>query len=41
MKKDKKREGDTLSLILLETLGKAVIRDVALSDLKNRIDDLC
>lgn len=41
MKKDKKREGDKLSLILLETLGKAVIRDVALSDLKNWIDDLC
>ena len=41
MKKDKKRVGDTISMILLESIGKAVVRDVALTDLKNWIDDLC
>lgn len=41
MKKDKKKDGDSLSLVLLESLGKAVIRDVQLKDLKNWIDDLC
>lgn len=41
MKLDKKRGGDTISLILLEAIGKAVIREVPLRDLKNWIDDLC
>jgi 3-dehydroquinate synthetase len=41
MKRDKKRGGDSLDLILLEALGKAVIRGVPLTDLKNWIDDLC
>ncbi len=41
MKRDKKREGDSISLILLESIGKAVIRDVALTDLEKWIDDLC
>jgi len=41
LKKDKKREGETISLVLLEKIGKAVVIDVALSDLKNWINDLC
>jgi len=41
MKRDKKRGGDSISLILLEAIGKAVIRDVEMKDLKNWIDDLC
>ncbi len=41
MKRDKKRGGDAISLILLEDIGKAVIREVKLKQLKNWIDDLC
>jgi 3-dehydroquinate synthase len=41
MRKDKKREGSKISMILLEALGKAVIRDMPLKDLKKLIDDLC
>jgi 3-dehydroquinate synthase len=41
MKKDKKRGGEAISLILLEKIGSAIIRDVKLVDLKNWIDDLC
>ncbi len=41
MRKDKKRVGESISLILLEVLGKALIKDMPLKDLKNRIDDLC
>jgi len=41
MKRDKKRSGETISLILLEAIGQAVIREIALPDLKNWIDDLC
>jgi len=41
MKRDKKRGGDSISLILLEAIGKAVIHDVEMKDLKNWIDDLC
>ena len=41
MKRDKKRGGDSISLILLEDLGKSVIHDVKLIDFKNWIDDLC
>ncbi|MFC2098402.1 3-dehydroquinate synthase [Bacteroidota bacterium] len=41
MKRDKKRGGDTISLILLESIGDSIIRDVELTDLKNWIDDLC
>jgi len=41
MKNDKKRGGDSISLILLESLGKSIIKEVKLSELKNWIDDLC
>jgi 3-dehydroquinate synthase len=40
MKRDKKRDGASIGLILLEEIGKAVIRDIELSTLKNWIDDL-
>jgi 3-dehydroquinate synthase len=41
MRKDKKRAGGGISLILLESIGKAVIKEVGMTDLKNLIDDLC
>jgi 3-dehydroquinate synthase len=41
MKNDKKRGGDSISLILLDSIGKAIIRDLPLQKLKNLIDDLC
>ena len=41
MKNDKKRGGDSISLILLKSIGEALIRDMSLKELKNWIDDLC
>jgi 3-dehydroquinate synthase len=41
MKNDKKRGGDDISLILLEDIGKAVIREVNMNDLKTMVHDLC
>ncbi len=40
MKRDKKREGDSIGLILLDRIGEAVIRNIELATLKNWIDDL-
>jgi len=40
MRKDKKRAGDEISFILLEEIGKAVIKRIRLNDLKNILDDL-
>ncbi len=40
MKRDKKRDGDTIGLILLDAIGRAVISDIQLSTFKNWIDDL-
>jgi 3-dehydroquinate synthase len=40
MKRDKKRDGDSIGLILLERIGEAVIRNIELATLKNWIDDL-
>jgi 3-dehydroquinate synthase len=41
MKRDKKRDGDAIGLILLDRIGEAVIRNIELTTLKNWIDDLC
>jgi len=41
MKNDKKRDGDSIRLILLESIGKAMVREVPFSELKNWTDDLC
>jgi 3-dehydroquinate synthase len=41
MKRDKKRTGESISLILLGEIGKAVIQDVKLDDLKKWMHDLC
>ncbi len=41
MKKDKKKAGDSIQFILLEEEGKAVIKDINVSDLKNILYDLC
>jgi 3-dehydroquinate synthase len=41
MKRDKKRDGSSLGLILLESIGNAVVRNVSLTDMKTWIDDLC
>jgi 3-dehydroquinate synthase len=40
MKRDKKRDGDSIGLILLDKIGEAVIRDIDLAMLKNWIDDM-
>ena len=40
MKVDKKREGDRISLILLDSIGEAVIHDIEMKTLQNWIDDL-
>jgi 3-dehydroquinate synthase len=41
MKKDKKREGEEVNLVLLESIGKATIKSVPYSQLKTIIYDLC
>ncbi len=41
MKKDKKRKGRGIDLILIEDIGKAVIREIELENLKNILNDLC
>jgi len=40
MKRDKKRDGDSISLILLNSIGEAVIRNIEMATLKNWIDDM-
>jgi 3-dehydroquinate synthase len=40
MKRDKKRDGDAIGLILLERIGKALVRDIELTTLKSWIDDM-
>lgn len=39
--KDKKREGDSINLVLLEGLGNAVVRKVSLNQMEEIVDDLC
>jgi 3-dehydroquinate synthase len=41
MKHDKKREGNSVHFILLESIGKAQIQEITFDDLKIIIDDLC
>ena len=41
MKNDKKRGGDQISLVLLDEIGNAILKDVSLGELKNWIYDLC
>ncbi len=41
MKKDKKREGDEVHLVLLASIGNAVVRAVSYQQLKSYIHDLC
>jgi len=40
MKQDKKREGDSIHLVLLEKIGKAVTRKINYNELQNIIDGL-
>jgi 3-dehydroquinate synthase len=40
MRQDKKREGDTIHLVLLERIGNAVIKKVSLKQLEEMINDL-
>jgi 3-dehydroquinate synthase len=40
MKQDKKREGDSIHLVLLERIGHAVTRKVSYNELQNIINDL-
>lgn len=39
--KDKKREGDSINLVLLEGLGSAVVRKVSLNQMEEIVNDLC
>jgi len=41
MKKDKKRRGDQINLILLDKIGNAVIQQVPVNSLKEIVYDLC
>ena len=41
IKKDKKRNSDNISFVLLEKIGKAKIENISLNDLKQYLDDLC
>jgi len=41
MKHDKKREGDSVHFILLDTIGKAQIQSITFNELKTITDDLC
>ena len=41
MKRDKKRKGDQISLVLIDKIGNAVLKNVQFSDLKNWTHDLC
>jgi 3-dehydroquinate synthetase len=40
MKKDKKREGDNIHMILLESLGHAIIKNITIKNLEEMVDDL-
>ena len=40
MRQDKKREGDTIHLVLLEKIGNAIIKKVSLKQLEEMINDL-
>lgn len=40
LKKDKKKEGDVIHFVLLESLGKAIVKPIPLVDLKIMLDDL-
>ena len=39
--KDKKRDGDSISLILLDCIGNGVIQKVSIKDMEEIINDLC
>jgi 3-dehydroquinate synthase len=39
--KDKKRDGDYISLILLDRIGNAVIQKVSIKDMEEIVNDLC
>ena len=41
IRKDKKKRGDNIHFVLLEGLGKAVVKTIQLKDLKRIIYDLC
>jgi 3-dehydroquinate synthase len=41
MKKDKKRKGEEIALVLIDQIGRAVISDVPVNQLENIIYDLC
>jgi 3-dehydroquinate synthase len=41
MRKDKKREGDSIYFVLLEKIGSATITPISLDELKGVINDLC
>ena len=40
LRKDKKKEGDVIHFVLLEGLGRAIVKPIRLRDLKKMLDDL-
>jgi 3-dehydroquinate synthase len=40
MKKDKKREGDNIHLVLLDSIGNAVVKGMAIKEMEALVDDL-
>ncbi len=41
IRRDKKRDGETIHFILLDTIGHAVVEEMAITDLEAELDDLC
>lgn len=41
MKRDKKREGNTMHFVLLTGIGQSVVQEITMDELKTIIDDLC
>ena len=41
MMKDKKKKGDTLPMVVLESIGKSAVREIEVSEVEGILDDLC
>lgn len=41
MKRDKKREGNTMHFVLLTSIGSSVVQEITMDELKTIVDDLC
>jgi 3-dehydroquinate synthetase len=41
MKRDKKRVGDAIHFVLLERIGRAVVEEIPMAELKDVINEFC